>query len=96
MKKYGLIEFLNNRIFIFDGHAENNMLPSKLKTDYIYFTNYPDTHLNEINAAFDYKMLVVDGSNSDKLIAEIEKGCKNNCINYKILKRNNSLISVSN
>jgi competence protein ComEC len=96
IKKYGLIEFLNSRIFIFNGQVEGNMLSPRLKTDYIYLTDYPETLLNQINAAFDYKMLVVDGSNTDKLIAEIEKDGRSKPVNYKILKRNNSLITVSN
>jgi competence protein ComEC len=96
VKRYGLIDFLNTRIFIFDGRGENKMLSPKLKTDYIYFTDYPDVPLNEINATFDYKILIVDGSNSDKLIAEIENNGKSGHIDYKILKRNNSIITVSN
>jgi competence protein ComEC len=96
IRKYGLIEFLNNNIFISDGHVKNNIIAPKLKIDYIYFTGYPDTGLNNINAAFDYRMLIVDGSNSETLIAEIEKNSKSTPFNYKILKRNNSLITVSN
>ena len=96
VKKSGLIEFLNKRIFILDGHFENNIPTPKLKTDYIYFTGYPDISLNKVNEAFDYKMLIVDGTNSDKLIAEMEKGSKSAPFTYKILKRNKSLISLSN
>ena len=96
VKKYGLIAFLNRRIFIADGHVKNNIIMPKFKADYIYFTNYSGTGLNNINAAFDYKMLIVDGTNSDKLIAEIEMGSKSTPVIYKILKRNKSLISISN
>jgi competence protein ComEC len=96
VKKYNLIQFLNKRIFIFDRQIANNTLPAKQKTDYIYFTGSPDTELNALNSNFSYHLLIIDGSNSDNLIAKIEKQANYMNIIYKTLKRNNSLISVSN
>ncbi len=95
-KKYGLIQFLNKRIFIFDRSLQNNIPLQKLKTDYIYLTGNPDAGLSIINSNFNYQMLVIDGSNSDNKINRIEKEVKNKSIAYKILKRNNSFISISN
>jgi competence protein ComEC len=96
VKKYNFIQFLDKRIFIFDRPIQNNILQNKLKTDYIYFTNNQDTELNVLNGDFDYGMLIVDGSNSDSRIGKIEKQAASFNINYKILKRNKSVISVSN
>jgi competence protein ComEC len=95
-KKYGLIQFLNKRIFIFDRLLQNNIPSQKLKADYIYLTFNPDTGLSIINSNFDYKLLVIDGSNTDNRINRFEKEAKNKRVAYKILKRNNSIISISN
>ena len=95
-KKYGLIQFLNKRIFIFDRLLKNNIPSQKLKTDYIYLTGNPDAGLSIINSNFDYHILVIDGDNTDNRINRIEKEEKNKRIDYKILKRNNSFISISN
>ena len=95
-KKYGLIQFLNKRIFIFDRLLQNNMPLQKLKTDYIYLTGNQDTGLSNINSNFNYQILVIDGNNTDTSISRIEKAAKSKRIAYKILKRNNSLISISN
>jgi len=96
IKKYALIQFLNKKILLFNGQEPGNLLKPKLKTDYIYLTGNPDVDLNKINDNFDFNMLVIDGSNSDNLITGVEKEAKNKGISYKVLKRNNSLISVSN
>jgi len=95
-KKYGLIQFLNKRIFIFDRLLKHNMPLQKLKTDYIYLTGNPDTGLSVINSNFDYKLLVIDGSNTDNMVSRFEEDAKSKRIAYKILKRNNSFISISN
>jgi len=95
-KKYGLIQFLNKRIFIFDRLLKYNIPSQKLKTDYIYLTGNPGAGLSIINSNFDYHILVIDGDNTDNRINRIEKEEKNKRIDYKILKRNNSFISISN
>jgi competence protein ComEC len=96
IKKYALIQFLDKKILLFNGQTWDNSLNGRLKTDFVYFTGNPHIDLNKINDNLDFNMLVVDGSNSDNLIAAIEKQAKDKGINYKILKRNISFISVSN
>lgn len=96
IKKYALIQFLNKKILLFNGQVPNNLLNPKLKTDYVYLTGNPDIAFNKINDNFDFNTLIIDGSNSENLITGVEKEAKNKGISYKILKRNNSLISVSN
>jgi competence protein ComEC len=95
VKKKELIQCFNNRIYFFEGATPETPLQPKLKTDYIYITGNPAAAVNDLNANFDYRMLVIDGSNSDNLIDQIKAASAARGINYKILKRNNSFISVS-
>ncbi len=96
IKKYNLVQFLNKRIFIFDGRQQNISQSQKIKTDYIYITDNPYEGLNVLNSGFDYHTLVADGSNSDNLLHQVKQQAEIKGAGYKILKRNNSLLSVSN
>jgi len=97
LKKHGgFIQFNHQKILLFDKQLLNIQLPEKLKTDYLYITGSPYTDLNLINKNYDYQTLVIDGSNSAKLIDLLEQQAKEKHINYSILKRNISLIAVSN
>jgi len=95
-KRFGLIQVLNTSVFIYDENVDELLLSQKLKTDYIYLTGNPDFSLNSSKTNFDYKTLVIDGSNSDPRITNWEKQLSGKSIEYKILKRNKSFISVSN
>jgi len=66
-----------------------------LKTDYLYITGNPGAAFNQIGN-INYSMLIIDGSNSDDLIKQAQNGANIKINNLKILKRNNSLITVSN
>ena len=96
IKKNDLVQFLNKRIFIFDGRQRNSMPSQKIKTDYIYVTDNPYAGLNVLNSSFDYRTLVADGSNSDNLLSQVKQQAEIKDAIYKVLKRNNSLLSVSN
>jgi competence protein ComEC len=97
LKKQGnLIQFYNKRILIFDSGQPYMQLPEKLKTDYLYITGNPQINLQQISGNYDYQTLVIDGSNTGKLIDRLEAEAKAMHINYSVLKRNNSLIAVSN
>jgi competence protein ComEC len=95
-KKSGLVQFLHTTLFVFDKGFFSDDLSEKVKTNYIYITGNPDTGLKSINRSFDYHSLVIDGSNSDKKIKLWAKQLADEHINFTILKRNKSLISVSN
>lgn len=95
-KDNDLIQFMNTKIFVLDGKHYHSAFPEKLATDYMYITGNPAAGLSTINNYFQYQMLVIDGSNSDKLLYQAEDQTSIKKTNYKILKRNNSLISVSN
>ncbi len=94
-KQNNLIQFMDTKIFIFDG-TYYNPLAGKLVTDYMYITGNPASGLSRVNNYVDYRMLVIDGSNSNHLLYQAESQANIKKANYKILKRNNSLISVSN
>ena len=95
-KQGGFIQFNHQNILIFDKQILNLQLPQKLKTDYLYITGNPYTDLNLINKNYDYQTLIIDGSNTSKLIDQLEEQAKKKRVNYSVLKRNNSLIAVSN
>jgi competence protein ComEC len=96
-KKQGnLIQFYDKRILIYNSELPNIQLPQKLKTDYLYITGNPHTDLHQIGKNYDYQVLVIDGSNTVKLINQFEGEAKEMHINYSILKRNISLIALSN
>jgi competence protein ComEC len=95
-KQGGFIQFNNKKIMVFDKQILSLQLPQKLKTDYLYITGNPYADLNTINKNYDYQTLVIDGSNSTKLIELLEQQAKEKHINYSVLKRNISLIAVSN
>jgi len=96
IKKRNLVGFSNKKVVIFDKQIDDNVLPQKFNTDYIYLTGNPDRGLNNIDNNFNYRELVVDGSNSDQLVNRIRQQTIDKNVIYKLLKRNNSQISVSN
>jgi len=96
-KKQGpLMQFYNKRILIFDKHLQNQQLSARLQTNYLYVNGNPHMTIDDVNKTFDYQLLVIDGSNSKQSIERLAAGAKALNVNYKVLKRNNSLITVSN
>ncbi|QEC78396.1 ComEC/Rec2 family competence protein [Mucilaginibacter ginsenosidivorax] len=96
-KKQGaLMQFYNKRIIIFDKQLQNQRQPGKLIASYLYITGNPHVSLQAVNSNFDYQTLIIDGSNSNQTVERFSAGAKALNVNFKILKRNNSLIIVSN
>jgi competence protein ComEC len=97
LKKHGnLIQFYDKRILILDNEMANIQLPQKLKADYLYVTQNPHISLEQINKNYDYQTLVIDGSNSTKSITQLETEARLMHINYRVIKRNISLVALSN
>ena len=96
VKRNNLIQFMNKRLFVYNGELKDSTISRKVKTDYIYITGNPRKGLTTINNNFDYQTLIMDGSNSDKMIDNVAHQGKNGDMNYKILKRNKSFIILSN
>lgn len=95
-KHTNLIQFDNQKILVFNRTTLGKKLRGRLKLDYLYLAGNPHISLKELNTNYDYKILIIDGSNTDKLITNLSAEAKNIGINYKVIKRNNSLIVVSN
>jgi competence protein ComEC len=96
LKKGNLIQFMGKRILIFNKSLSDATLDKKVKTDYIYLTNNPYTAINSINKNYDCQLLVIDAGNSDQFVSSIVKQADTLQIKYALLKRNNSLVAVSN
>ncbi len=96
VKNNNLIQFQNKKILLFDKRLQNKQLPEKLKVNCLYLTGNPHITITELNKNYEYASLVIDGSNMDRLVADWEKQAKTLHINYKIIKRNNSLVVLSN
>jgi competence protein ComEC len=95
VKKLNLIQFNQKRVVVFDKQLQNKILPQKLKIDYLYVTGNPKTVLSTINKSFDYKCLIIDASNTDRLVKSLQNKAQALHINYQVLKRNNSAIIAS-
>ena len=96
LKNNNLIQFENKKILLFNKRLQHIQLPARLKVDYIYLTGNPQISLNQLNKSYVYTALVIDGSNLDRRIADWEKQAKELNINYRVIKRNKSLVVLSN
>jgi competence protein ComEC len=95
-KRSNLIQFQNKRILIFDPQLQNKLLPKKLKVDYVYVTGNPKSGLAMINKNYDYQTLIIDATNTDRLVNSLKQEAEKARINYQVLRRNNSLSVLSN
>jgi competence protein ComEC len=95
LKKYNFIQFLNKKIMLFNGKSGNIALTPPLKLDYAYLTGNPYTAIKLFGKNNVSNVLVVDGSNSNHFISSIKKQTST-MQKYVVLKRNKSLLVVSN
>jgi len=95
LKKTNLIEFDNKKLMIFDKGTQQTTLPAKLKLDYLYITGNPDTNIGFLNRNYDYGLLLIDNTNPNLLITRFNEEAKTTPINYRVLKRNKSVIISS-
>jgi len=96
VKNNNLIRFQNKTVLLFNREIQDGQLPQKLDVDYLYITGNPRTTINEINKNYSYALLVIDGSNADHFINDLQKQAQIMGINYQIIKRNNSFSIISN
>jgi competence protein ComEC len=96
LKKANLILFGNKRLLIFDKQMQNVTLPERLKLDYLCISGNPDTDINFINKNYDYSLLIIDNNNSNMLITKLENNANELHTNYRVLRRNKSVILASN
>jgi competence protein ComEC len=96
VKSSNLVQFQNKRILLFDKRLQKITLPGKIKLDILLISNNPDADINFINKYYDYKLLIIDNTNSKIRVANLEKQVKAMHINYRILGRNKFLLLSSN
>ncbi len=96
VKNNNLIRFQNKTVLLFNKEMQNRQFPKKINVDYLYITGNPHTTINEINKNYNYALLVIDGSNTDHFVNDLQKQAQIIGINYQILKRNNSFSALSN
>ncbi|EHQ30150.1 ComEC/Rec2 family competence protein [Mucilaginibacter paludis] len=90
------IKFNGQRIVIFDRTLVAKKMAERLNTDYIYLTGNPQTNLQLLKQSYIFKLLIVGGSNSNRLNDQLEQEAMLLKVNYRNLKRNKSLTLVSN
>jgi len=95
-KRYNLIQFGDKMILICKGQGNDAMLDDALNPGYVYVTGNARGFVNAINKKHPQQMLVIDGSNSDRSINLLQKRADSCKIKYCLLKRNKSLLVVSN
>jgi hypothetical protein len=95
-KRYNLIQFGDKMLLICKGQGNDALLDNELDPDYVYVTGNAYAFVNAINKKHPQQMLVIDGSNSDKLINLLQKQADSCHIKYSVLKRNKSVLIVSN
>lgn len=94
-KQGNLVQFYDKRVTLFDKQLQNQPLPQKLNTGYLYIMGSPHTDLSFISKNYNFKLMMMDGSNSNQLIGKLKDEADAMHLNYKILKRNISFIMVS-
>lgn len=95
-KRYDFIQFRDKKILVAKGQLNDIMLNDSLKPGYLYVTGNNRNAANAINKKHNKQMLVIDGSNSEHTISAIKKQADSCRIKYSVLKRNISMLVVSN
>lgn len=95
-KKSSLVQFGNQRVLIYNPQLEFYKVSPKVRIDYLYITGNPHSKLIFINKNYEYKKLIIDGSNSPQTIKNLVNEADSLRLNYAVLKRNKSVVATSN
>lgn len=95
-KDYGLMQFRNIKILVSNGQTDYAYLNDAFMPDYVYLTGNAYSSINHTSKKPVQQMWIADGSNSDHFIAIAQKQANSLKIKYTVLKRNKSLLLVSN
>jgi competence protein ComEC len=96
VKRGNLLQFLNQKVYLLSRQLASIAVMPKVKADYIYITGSAHIALTTINNNFDYNLMLLAGSNSDRFISRITQAADSLHLKYAVLKRNKSFISYSN
>lgn len=95
-KRDNYVQFGNRRLMIYGKQFQYSQHAPILKIDYLYLKGNPSADVTLLNKIFDYKILIVDGSNSNQLTSRLENEAKLINKNYATPGRNKSVTLVSN
>jgi competence protein ComEC len=95
-KSGNIIVFGNERLLIFDKALQGINLRPKFETNYIFITGNPQTDVPRINKNFSYGQMIVDANNANALVTKLKAQAQSLKIKCTVLKRNKSLLLVSN
>lgn len=93
IKQGGLLQFFNNKMLLLNQSSRAQSIPQHFVVDYILMSNnvYADTTMITKS-----KMLIVDGSNTDKYTKQIIITADKLNVKYYNLRRNKSFTALSN
>jgi competence protein ComEC len=95
-KKYDLIQFRHIKLLLCNGQANYAQLNNTFKPDYVYISGNPYIAINILTKKQARQTLVINAGNSDHFISTLQRQADLNKIKYNVLKRNKSLLLVSN
>lgn len=95
-KTDNLIQFQNKKILILNKNTYSRQLPNKINVDYLYITGNPHVAISDINKNYNFTTLIIDATNTDRRVNDLEKQAQTHRINYRVIKRNNSFSIKSN
>lgn len=92
IKRGNLIQCGYAVLLLYDKTLAKKQFIKPLDVDVVYVTGNPKTDLKSIRQTASFKMLMIDGRNSDRLIRQLSAEAKANGIPYYSLKRNRAFI----
>jgi len=95
-KQGHLIRFKDQTILLLDQSFEGKTFSDRLNIDYLYITGDPHINLPFLKQNFNFKQLIADGTNSTRLLKQLEQEARLSNFTFVNLKRNKSVIWVSN
>lgn len=87
-----LIQAGNIVLLLYDKTIARKQSPKPFNVDVVYVTGNPKTNLQTIRQTASFKMLMIDGRNSDRLIRQLSAEANANRIPFYSLKRNPAFI----
>lgn len=96
LKKGHLISFAGKTMLLYDKLLPGGRLPEKLKIDYLIASGNLAMLSASIGQNYDYKMLVIDRSNSKNLTSRLENSATSTGTNYMMTDSNKSIKLLSN
>jgi competence protein ComEC len=95
-KQGALIQFYGRTVLILDTTNAAKKLKDRLSVDCIYACNNPKTNLQYLKQSFNFKLLVASGTNSTRLLNQLQQDALKTNLSFVDLKRNKWLLLVSN